>query len=62
MAEKCKSCGGTGWRTFDLKSDDMHSKLIAMGIDCEVACTDCDAGRAEVAKAKAKATKQSRTC
>lgn len=57
MAEKCKACGGTGWRSFDLKSDATHSKLIAMGVDCEIACTECAAGRAELENAKAQAAK-----
>lgn len=57
---KCKTCGGTGWVSFDLKSDGVHSKLIQMGIDCEVACTDCPAGRAELEKAKSAANAWSR--
>jgi hypothetical protein len=57
---KCKTCGGTGWVSFDLKSDATHSKLIAMGIACEIACTDCDAGRAELEKANREAKAGSR--
>lgn len=49
---KCKTCGGTGWVTVDLKNDRINSLLLQMGIDCETACTDCDAGRAELEKAK----------
>lgn len=55
MEPKCKTCGDTGWVTFDLKSDDTHSKLIQMGIDCDVACMDCERGRAEIAAAKKQA-------
>lgn len=60
MVEACKTCGGSGWVSGDLKSDAAHSKLIAMGIDYEIACTDCDAGRAELAKAIAEAKVQRR--
>lgn len=56
MAEpKCKTCGDTGWVTLDLKSDAVHSMMIGMGIDCEIACLDCEAGRAELEKAKREA-------
>jgi hypothetical protein len=49
----CKSCGGTGWRAMDLKSDRVHSMMIEMGVECEVACLDCETGRAEKAKCEA---------
>jgi hypothetical protein len=51
MADKCKACGGTGWLTLDLKSDATHSIMIQMGIECEIACTACEDGRAEIDKA-----------
>lgn len=52
MADKCKTCGGSGWVSGDLKSDALHSVLIDFGIDYEIACPDCPAGRAELEKAK----------
>ena len=52
MTEKCKTCGGTGWVSYDLKSDSAHTKMIVMGIDMEIACPDCDAGKAELKKAQ----------
>ena len=58
MAEKCKTCGGSGWISGDLKSDAAHSMLISMGIDFEIACTDCAAGRAELEKAKQEVQKR----
>lgn len=53
MTEKCKTCGGTGWTIYDLKSDALHSKMMQMGVDCEIACPDCKAGLAELEKALA---------
>ena len=40
MTEKCKTCGGTGWISGDL-----------MGVDFEIACPDCEAGRAKLTAA-----------
>jgi rubredoxin len=53
--DKCKTCGGTGWVTYDLGSDAVHSMMIQMGVDFEVACPDCEAGRAELEKTKREA-------
>ena len=58
MIEKCKTCGGSGWISGDLRSDATHAMLLEMNIDFEVACPDCDAGRAELAKAKQEASEQ----
>lgn len=51
---KCKKCGGSGWRTLDLKSDKLSSILIMAGVDCEVAC-DCQSGKVHLEQAKTEA-------
>lgn len=48
---KCKKCGGTGFRAYDLKSDQINSILLMAGIDFEIAC-ECPAGKAELEAAK----------
>lgn len=60
MKDRCKTCGGTGWFSGDLKSDALHSMMIQMGVEYEIACPDCEKGRAEIERAKREARQQDR--
>lgn len=52
---RCRKCGDTGWVAMDLKSDALHSVMLQLGVDAEIACTECHAGKAELEKAQREA-------